>query len=220
VSRVIVVEPLPAFRTALHARLSALGRRLVLVDNIAQAQEEAAAAPRALVLARNSGGPDAAAAAACGFDFAESPGAVRLILVTSHAISHFFHEVDRTVAEALLPAEHAAHGIEGLPEEFPYGTYVPLGRVGRVGCAELLLVRHRITGAKELLVQVEEQSSAAEVSRTLYRNFKARLAVATRVLRHELTRHHSFIAPGAIPFDLARQVEEAAAARTFLRRAA
>jgi hypothetical protein len=218
--RVIVVEPVPSFRDALGTRLIALGERLAVVDTMAEAQEWAAAAPSVLVIARNAGGADHAAASACGFDLAQGPGALRLVLVAAHAVSHYFHEVDRTVAEALLPAEPVPHGVPGLPAEFPHGTYVPLRQVGRAACAELVLVRHRITGAKELLVQVEEQACAAEVQRMLYRNFQARQAVATGVLRHELTRHHSFIASRSIPLDFARHVDEAVASRPASRRAA
>jgi hypothetical protein len=211
---------MPAWRTALQGRLAALGDHLELVGSIAEAQERASFEPRALVLARNAGGAAAAAAAACGFDLAQGPGAVRLVFIASHAVSHFFHEVDRSVAEFQLRPEQAAPPLRGLPEEFPHQTYVPLGRVGSVACAELLLVRHRITGSKELLVQVEEGACAAEVADTLYRNFRARIAVAANVLRHELTRHHSFIAPGSIPFDFARQVDEATADLSFRARAA
>lgn len=114
-----------------------------------------------------------------------------------------------TIVHSILPPY-----CDDLPADFPHGTYVPPGRVGALARARILLVRNRSTGATELLVQVEERQGAAEVADTLHRNFRARLAVASRVLRHELTQHHSFIAPGAIPFDFARQVDEAIAARS------
>jgi hypothetical protein len=219
-ARVIVVEPVPAWHDGLRGRLAGLGGRLEIAGSIAEAQECAAGAHPCLVLARNTRGEEAAAAAACGFDLSRGPRELRLVLFACESAGQFCHEVERTVAESLLPVEVRAASVEGLPPEFPHPTYHPIRRVGRLACAELLLVQHRISGLKELLVQVQEGDYAAEVAGVLYRNFRARGAVAGKVLRHELTRHHSFIAPGSIPFDLARDVYEAAAALSIRQRAA
>lgn len=208
---VIVVEPDAQVRDALRARHLALGASFALTPSIEEAQQLALQAARAVIMARNTGGAAAAAAAACGFDLAAGPSFVRLILAATPSSSRFIHEVERVVAESSLPplAEGRSRASVGhLPEEFPHASYVPLARVGRARCADIVLVRNRIVGAKELLVQVEEDpDGACDVAGTLYRIFKARAAVPPPMLRHELTRHHSYIAAGPLPLEFAREVD-------------
>ena len=212
--RIIIVEPDPRVRDSVQARHLALGAALRITGDMAQAQELVAAVPRALVIARNHGGPEAAAAAACGFDLSRGPAFVRLVLASTPAAPLFIHEVERLVAELSLPFEaRRADGLPGLPAEFPHASYVAVSRAGRARCADLLLVRNRITGAKEWLVQVEEEPGAAEdVEAAIYRNFRQRAAVTSGLLRHELTRNHSYVGAGPLPLDFARAVDTPVAA--------
>ena len=209
-TRVIVVDPDARVRESLRARQPALGPALALTPSIIEAQELAQQAERSIIVARNLEGPEAAAAAACGFDLAAGPSFVRLILACAPSSTRFIHEVERIVAESSLPAgpDADAGRVDSLPQEFPHVSYVPLARVGRARCAEILLVRNRIVGARELLVQVDEDpAGASEVAGAVYRSFAARAEVPARLLRHELTRDHSYIAAGPLPMEFAREVD-------------
>ena len=209
-TRVIIVDPDPRARDIIDARHPLLHGLLALTDDLAHAQELVQAASRSVVIVRHAAGPEGAAAAACGFDLAAGPGFVRLLMLSTPSRTRFVHEVDRLVAELSLPQEVAAlKQVTGLPAEFPHGSYLPVARVGRARCSEIFLVRNRIAGTKELLVQVDEDAfGALDVATALYRNFDSRSALQG-LLRHELTGDHSYIAAGALPFDFAHEVDQA-----------
>ena len=208
-TRVIVVEPDPRVRDSLQARRLAPTDALTLTASMEEAQEHCQQAERSLVIVRNTAGPEAAAAAACGFDLAAGPLFVRLVMLATASSSRFVHEAECIVAELSLPPLPSPHAaLDGLPGEFPHASYFPLARVGRARCADILLVRNRILGAKELLVQVDEDPAGAwDVAEALYRDFKSRPVRPAGLLRHELTRDHSYIAAGPLPLEFAREVD-------------
>lgn len=207
--RFVVVEPDQALRPTFLHRFASLGDAFRVAGSIEEAQDLASRPRPCTVMARNPGGAALAAAMACGFDLGAAP--LRLVLVATDQARAFYHEVDRMVAELQLPRAVPAKA-DLVPEDFPHSTYQVQARLGGADCAGILLVRHRISGQKELLVQVQECAAAEQVAHALYgayRNLRLRGKVAGKVLRHELTRNHSYIAPGSLPLEFARVVEAA-----------
>ncbi|HZZ92937.1 MAG TPA: hypothetical protein VFE23_10255 [Usitatibacter sp.] len=219
---VVLIEPEGLLRSLVRPHLGAMGEGLHVVGTL----EEAQALPRfregLLVLARGRSDARYAAELACAFDLHAADEPVRLVVLETGAAAFpegnvawtYLHEIDRTLAcTHFTPG--GAEGVDprlGLAEDFPHDTYRPLARVGELACGAVYLVRNRVSGFKELLVQTcDDQIASGAVAQALYRNFRSRARPWIDMLRHEVTRHHSFISSSSLPFDLARQVDLAAA---------
>jgi len=218
-AHVVLIEPDAFLRSLVRPHLGALGEDMEVVASIEEAQARARHCAGLVVLARGRGDAGYAAELACAFDVYAANDPVRLIVLDAgagampagKAVGAYLLEIDRTLAGTQFssPAEQAdAHG--GLADDFPRDTYQVLARVGELPCGLVFLVRNRVSALKELLVQTADDHPAASgVAHALYRNFRGR-AGASDMLRHEVSRHHSFISSSSLPFDLARQADLAA----------
>ncbi len=212
--RVIVIEPEGARRARLIAHLGLARARVSMVACIAEAQSRLDAAEPAIVVARNEGGPEIAASLACAFDFEAFAHGLRIVVFNTPAAqdaTHYLRAVDRTLAGLRLPTgamPDPARERLALPEEFPR-DFAALSRLGRLPCAEMFLVRSRVSARKELLLQVSDcEPGGGMVTEALYRLFRARRPPGA-MLRHEATRHHSFLSSTWMPMELASSVEQA-----------
>jgi hypothetical protein len=214
VSRVVVIEPDAAMRQRIRPGIAALAQGALVVETVDEA--EARCRPGAMVIARSSGEARFGAALACAFELQEGPAQIRLFAIDMGAgepppgseAGAFLREIDRVVAgrelSRLMDAPRSAN-CPGLAADFPHDLCAPLIRVGQLDCAEIYLVRNRVTGGKELLVQIADDAArAGDVAQALYRNFHGRCRPWTESLRHEITRHHSFISAASLPIELAR----------------
>lgn len=221
-SRIIVIEPETAYRNAIRPHLAALGESVEVLATIEEAQYRGAQAAD-LLIARNAGGALEAARFACGFDLRVGPEGVRLVLMSpagtgAAPLGDFLQEIDAVIARVMLPPAAPVRAFPGespVSDDFPQDAYEPLERLGGLECAELLRVRNRVTGRKELLVQVADAHDGAQwVVRALYEEHRLheRASPAARVphLRHEMTGLHSFLASDLIPLDFASKVETSA----------
>jgi len=215
---VVLIEPEAFLRSLLRSHLGALGEAVEVVATVDEAQAHARNCAGLVVLARGRGDAGLAAELACAFDVYAANAPTRLIVLDAGAalpsgkgVGAYLLEVDRTLAGTQLPAPSGkpeAHA--GLADDFPRDAYQVLARVGELPCGLVFLVRNRVSGLKELLVQTaDDDAGSSGVAHALYRNFRAR-ARATEMLRHEVARHHSFISSSSLPFDLARQAGLAA----------
>ena len=218
-AHIVLIEPQGSLRDLMRPRLGALGEGLGIVGTLEEAQARVGFGELAIVIARGRGDPGLAAELACAFDVGAD--AARLIVLETgsaplpagRAASAYLHEVDRTLAcmRSCPPVPEAVDAWLELAPDFPCDTYKALARVGEVACGHVYLVRNHATGLKELLVQTrDDHVDAPQVAQALYRNFAGRGRPWVDVLRHEVTRHHSFISSATLPFDLARQAELAA----------
>lgn len=220
-THIVLIEPEASLRSLLRPHLGAMGEGICIAGSIEEAQSRAVFGSRALVVARGHGDARFAAELACAFDVGAGSDAARLIVLEAgggplpagRAASAYLHEIDRTVActqfSPPMPEAHDAR-LELAPD-FPCDMYRALARVGEVACGHVYLVRNRVSGVKELLVQTrDDHPAAAQVAQALYRNFGERGRPWVDVLRHEVTPHHSFISSVTLPFDLARHAELAA----------
>ena len=220
-THIVLIEPEGLLRNLLRPHLGAMGEGLAVVGSIEEAQSRAGPGARAIVIARGHGDARFAAELACAFDVGAASDTARLIVLDAgcaslppgRAASAYLQEVDRTVAcmQFCPPVPEAHDARMGLAPDFPCDTYRALARVGEVACGYVYLVRNRVSGLKELLVQTrDDHPAAAQVAQALYRNFAQRGREGFDVLRHEVTPHHSFISSVTLPFDLARHAELAA----------
>jgi len=216
-AHVVLIEPEAFLRALVRPHVVALGEDLDVVASIEEAQARACNAPGLMVLARGRGDPGYAAELACAFDVYAANDPTRLIVLETGAppagkgASAYVHEIDRTLAGTQFapPAEPASCRLD-LAAGFPCDAYQALSRVGELACGPVYLVRNRVSGVKELLVQTADDHPAASgVAHALYRNLRER-AHPVDILRHEIARHHSFISSSSLPFDLARQADLAA----------
>jgi hypothetical protein len=219
-AHVVLIEPEGFLRSLVRPHVGALGEGIEVVASIEEAQERARHAAGAVVLARGRGDAGYAAELACAFDVYAANDPTRLIVLepgagpvpAGKAASTYLHEIDRTVAgtQFSVPGGPADTAL-GLAQDFPCDTYQALSRVGELPCGLVFLVRNRVSGMKELLVQTaDDHPAASRVAEALYRNFRERSRPWARMLRHELARYHSFISSSSLPFDLARQAGLAA----------
>jgi hypothetical protein len=220
-AQVVLIEPEAALRNRVRPHLGGMGEAVDVVATIEEAQARAGFTERLLVLARGRGDPRYAAELACAFDIyaARNPARLSVIevgrgdLPEGKGATSYLHELDRTLACTQFVAPGgAADASLGLAEDFPHDTYRALARVGELACGMVYLVRNRVSGLKELLVQTRDDDLAAgAVAAAIYRNLRLRAGSCVDMLRHEITRHHSFISSTSLPHDLARQAELAAA---------
>jgi hypothetical protein len=216
-AHVVLIEPEAFLRSLVRPHVGALGEGIDVVSSVEEAQARAHNAAPLVVLARGCGDARYAAELACAFDLYAASDPARLILLETGAVpvgkaaAAYVHEIDRTLAGIqFTPPAQAGDARFGLVEEFPCDTYQPLARVGELPCGLVYLVRNRVSGLKELLVQTaDDHPAASAVAHAIYRNFRER-ARPVDMLRHELARHHSFISSSSLPFDLARQADLAA----------
>jgi len=219
-AHVVLIEPEACLRSLVRPHVGALGEGIEVVATVEEAQSRTRNASGLLVLARGRGDPRYAAELACGFDVYAAQDPVRLIVLETgagpapagRAARAYLHEIDRTVAGVqFAPPPEPAEARLGLADEFPRDTYHALSRVGELPCGRVYLVRNRVSGLKELLVQTaDDHPAAGAVAEALYRNFGSRARPWVDMLRHELARHHSFISSSSLPFDLAQQAGLAA----------
>lgn len=215
--RCIVIEPDARLRGLVRARLSALGDALDVVGGLEEGQARLGIKRPALVIARGRGDASLANALACAFDLQEGPASLRLLVLT---LAHegacatrdpgaYLHDLDVVMAGTRMPEAAAARGEPAaITADFPRDVYESISHVGGMEAAEIFWTRQRVTGRKELVVQVADSDPAAPcVTEALYADFAAR-GSAAGVLRHEVTRHHSFIASASLPLDLARRVDD------------
>lgn len=215
---VVLIEPEAFLRGLLRPHLGGLGEEVEVVATVEEAQARARNCAGLVVLARGRGDAGLAAELACAFDVYAASEPTRLIVLDAggavpagKAVGAYLLEVDRTLAGTQRPTpREKADAHAGLAEDFPADAYQVLARVGELPCGLVFLVRNRVSGLKELLVQTADDDPASSaVAHALYRNFSAR-ARPTDMLRHEVARHHSFISSSSLPFDLARQAGLAA----------
>lgn len=220
--RIIVVERDAALRNAIRPHLAALGESLEVLATVEEAQLRGAQAAD-LLIARNPGGALEAVRFACAFELRMGPEGVRLVLVSPAGpgpapLGDFLQEIDAIIARVMLPTAATVRALAGegpVAADFPQDAFEPLERLGALDCAEVLRVRNRVTGQKEMLVQVEDAHDGAQwVVRALYEEHRRHVPTspAARVphLRHEITGLHSFLASRLIPLDFASKVEGAA----------
>ncbi len=218
-AHVLVLEEEPFLRNLVRPHLSALGESVHVVESIEEAQRRASARDSALLVVRGRGEARYAAELACAFEPRSGATLVRLILLETGATTPpegkgaaaYLHELDRTIACSQFPQPFAARGAagcEGLAPDFPHDAYQAVARVGALDGGVVFLVRSRITGRKDLLVQTsDDEIASGAVVQALYRNFRACARPFVDILRHEVGRNHSFVASGCLPFDLARQAQ-------------
>ncbi len=215
--RIVVIEPDPVLRHRVRHHLDTLSDRADVAASVEEAQELAWIAGDVLVVARGDGPPEAAARLACAFDLSDgvAPG-TRLVVLGScagigtdaAATSAYLHEVDRIIARMMLPpAERRDAGAlePRLAPDFPLDAYQPLAHLGETRAANVFLVRNRVSGCKELLVQVEDSDEEARpILASLYRSRgrKLRADRSWPSFRHEIAALYSFVACDSLPFDL------------------
>ena len=219
-AHVVLIEPEAGLRNLVRPHLGALGQGIEVVATVEEAQSRTRHASGLLVLARGRADPRYAAELACAFDVYADDDPTRLIVLemgagalpAGGAPAAYLHEIDRTLEGTdFAPPPEEAETQLGLADQFPRGTYQALSRVGELPCGLVYLVRNRVSGLKELLVQTDDGHPAASaVAEALYRNFATRARPWIDTLRHQLARHHSFISSGSLPFDLAQQAGLAA----------
>jgi hypothetical protein len=219
-AHVVLIEPERVLRSAVRVHVGALGEGIEVVDSIEEAQLRASRVERLLVLARGRGDARYGAELACAFDVYAADDPARLIVLepgagpvpAGKALATYLHEIDRTLAgtQFTTPVD-TADPLLGLADDFPRDTYQALSRVGELPCGLVFLVRNRVSGLKELLVQTaDDHPAASAVAEALYRSFRERARPWAQMLRHEVARYHSFICSGSLPFDLAQQAGLAA----------
>ena len=224
--RLVVVERDARVRAMLRPHFSPVAERVHIVAEEAEAHELVRFSPSALVLARNAEGAAHAARVACGFELQAGPGAVRLVLLgakdvalaSARQLSAYLHDLDQCVAVSSLPPSRTGDEparVE-VAEDFPRDFFAPLARIGGMSGADIFLALNRITGRKELVVQVaDDNESAFAAAEVMYAQLEG--CSACGPLRHEITRHHSFFSSRSLPLDLAQRAD--ALARRPVRRA-
>ncbi|QJR10680.1 hypothetical protein DSM104443_01747 [Usitatibacter rugosus] len=226
-TRIYVVEPDAELRKAIRPHLSALGENAGVIESVDGAPCEVPPGQDLLVIVRSPAVACRAAEFACGLDLCRDRHGVRLVVMgttfddppSAKAVAEYLHELDQVIARVLLPpaerigSSRAKDG-SAIPADFPHDAYEAIRHMGELRNAHLLLVRNRVTGEKELLVQIEDSQAGAEaVSEILYAEHLCHLNADPRrrkpVLRHEMTGYHSFVTCATIPVNLAEKVERA-----------